>query len=50
MRYVIRTAGALGAMLPFDQLRRQSVQLMELIDLTAPTFVKERCFFHGLGL
>ena len=26
--YVIRTAGALGAMLPFDQLRRQSVQLM----------------------
>lgn len=39
--YVIRTAGALGAMLPFDQIRRQSQQLMELIDLTAPTFVKE---------
>jgi hypothetical protein len=27
--YVIRTAGALGAMLPFDQIRRQSQQLME---------------------
>lgn len=39
--YVIRTAAALGAMLPFDQLQRQSKQLMELIDLTAPTFVKE---------
>ena len=26
---MIRTAGALGAMLPFDQLRRQSKQLME---------------------
>ena len=39
--YVIRTAGALGAMLPFNQIRQQSKQLMELIDLTAPTFVKE---------
>ncbi|CAK9047691.1 unnamed protein product [Durusdinium trenchii] len=35
--YVIRTAAALGAMLPFDQLQRQSKQLMEPGDRWPPT-------------
>lgn len=37
--YVIRTAGALGATLPFDSVRRQSRQLME-----------RRCPWAGAGL
>ena len=37
--YVIRTAGALGAMLPFDQLRRQSQQLMDGANLSFPLFL-----------
>ncbi|CAJ1348305.1 unnamed protein product [Effrenium voratum] len=41
--YVIRTAGSLGGNLgwPFESTARQCKQLVELIDLTAPTFVKE---------
>ncbi|CAE7639838.1 unnamed protein product [Symbiodinium pilosum] len=41
--YVIRTAGSIGSLLPWPFLStaRQSKQLVELIDLTAPTFVQE---------
>jgi len=39
--YVIRNAGSLGAMLPFERIARQSRSLVELIDLTAPTFIDE---------
>eukprot|EP00437_Effrenium_voratum_P007066 CAMPEP_0181426384 /NCGR_PEP_ID=MMETSP1110-20121109/15635_1 /TAXON_ID=174948 /ORGANISM="Symbiodinium sp., Strain CCMP421" /LENGTH=922 /DNA_ID=CAMNT_0023549577 /DNA_START=104 /DNA_END=2868 /DNA_ORIENTATION=+ len=41
--YVIRTAGSIGSLLPWPFLStaRQSKQLVELIDLTAPTFIQE---------
>ncbi|CAE7294496.1 unnamed protein product [Symbiodinium microadriaticum] len=46
--YVIRTAGSIGSLLPWPFLplclpstARQSKQLVELIDLTAPTFIQE---------
>ncbi|CAE7209901.1 unnamed protein product [Symbiodinium natans] len=41
--YVIRTAGSIGSLLPWPFLStaRQSRNLVELIDLTAPTFVQE---------
>mmetsp|Transcript_66604 Transcript_66604/g.124295 ORF Transcript_66604/g.124295 Transcript_66604/m.124295 type:complete len:939 (-) Transcript_66604:113-2929(-) len=39
--YVMRTAGVLGSFLPFERYARQSKSLVELIDLTAPTFITE---------
>jgi len=39
--YVMRTAGVLGSALPIERYARQSKSLVELIDLTAPTFITE---------
>eukprot|EP00931_Biecheleriopsis_adriatica_P056053 TRINITY_DN33223_c0_g1_i1.p1 TRINITY_DN33223_c0_g1~~TRINITY_DN33223_c0_g1_i1.p1 ORF type:complete len:929 (-),score=231.58 TRINITY_DN33223_c0_g1_i1:7-2793(-) len=39
--YVIRSACALGAYLPFERLARQCKQTADLVDLTAPTFIDE---------
>mmetsp|Transcript_57413 Transcript_57413/g.136460 ORF Transcript_57413/g.136460 Transcript_57413/m.136460 type:complete len:961 (+) Transcript_57413:59-2941(+) len=39
--YVIRMAGVLGSFLPFERYARQSESLVQLIDLTAPTFITE---------
>jgi len=39
--YVIRNAASLGALLPFQRIATQSRSLIELLDLTAPTFITE---------